>query len=222
MVDELVVVGAGGFGRETLDVIEAINASTNEAVWKVLGVTDDAPSSVSLERLAARGYKYLGPSPDVRASRSATMYVVGVGSPNVKAQIVADFDAAGWEAPVLIHPSASIGSMTALAAGSVVCGGVQLSTNTRLGRHVHLNPGSIVGHDAALADFVSVNPGAVVSGDARIGARVLIGAGAVVLQGLEVGAGAVVGAAACVTRSVRPHQTVVGVPARSVLRGDVA
>lgn len=219
MPEEIVVVGAGGFGRETLDVIEAINAGNGTHAWTVVGVADDEPSDTNLERLAARGYAYLGPLDAVREGDDARRYVIGVGTPEARARIADAFADAGWEAPALIHPTARIGSAVTVGDGTIVCAGVQVSTNTQLARHVHLNPGAIIGHDGMLEDYVSVNPRAVVSGDVRVGARSLIGAAAVVLQGLTVGEGATVGAAACVTRSVAPGRTVVGIPARPLLKG---
>ena len=214
MARELVVVGGGGFGRELLDVVEAHNAARADHQLAVIGIVDDAPSATNLNRLSARGYDHLGSIATVLASRSPSGYVLGIGSPSVKRRLAEAFDSAGWAAVSVIHPSASLGSMGELADGSVVCGGVQLSTNTKLGRHVHLNPGAIVGHDVELGDFVSVNPGAIISGEVTVEAGVLIGAGATILQGLSVGSGAVVGAMACVTKSVAEGVTVKGVPAR--------
>ena len=211
---DVVVVGAGGFGRETLDVIEAWNASARGEPLRVAGVADDAPSELSLARLAARGVAHLGPVAEVLAMEPADHYLIGIGAGTAKEQIAAQFDGAGWSAASVVHPAASIGSVSRLGPGAIVCGGVQVSTNVELGRHVHLNPNATVGHDAVLADFVSVNPGAIVSGEVRIGVRTLIGAGAVVLQGLAIGADATVGASACVTRDVADGLVVMGVPAR--------
>ena len=41
MPTDLLVVGAGGFGRETLDVLAAINRVA--VTYRVLGVVDDGP-----------------------------------------------------------------------------------------------------------------------------------------------------------------------------------
>ncbi|WP_285115791.1 acetyltransferase [Leifsonia sp. fls2-241-R2A-40a] len=209
----VVVVGAGGFGRETLDVLEAAERE-QPGRFEVLGVVDDAPSETALERLAARDIAYLGTVDQWLGAGPDAAYLLGVGSPAVRERLDARLTAAGLTAATVVHPRAVIGSRVRIGDGSVVCGGVQLSTNVILGRSVHLNPGAIVGHDAVLEDFVSVNPGAIVSGEVRVGRGSLLGAGSVVLQGLRVGAGSTVGAAACVTRDVPDSVVVKGVPAR--------
>ena len=214
MTIPLVVIGAGGFGRETLDVIEAINAVTPVPKYEVLGVIDAQPSQQNLQRLADRRINYLGTESDGLARAQHAQFVVGIGSPALRLLVAERFAQFGFMAATLIHPSSGIGSMSQIAAGSVICAGVQVSTNVQLGRHVHLNANSTVGHDSVLADFVSVNPGAIISGEVRVETGCLLGAGSVVLQGLTVAAGAVVGAAACVTRDVEGSATVVGVPAR--------
>ncbi|RBY74810.1 acetyltransferase [Blastococcus sp. TF02-09] len=211
----LVVIGAGGFGREALDVVEAVNAGDSRPRFDVRGVLDDAPSEVNLSRLASRGVPYLGTIAEALAGRLyGGSYVLGVGNPAVRAKLDDLFTAAGLESPPLAHPAAGIGSNTSIGYGSVVCAGVQVSTNVSIGQSVHLNPNATVGHDAVLEDYVSVNPGAVISGECHIGRGTLVGAAAVVLQGVTVGGGALVGAAACVTRDVPPGLTVKGVPAR--------
>ena len=71
MAEPLVVVGASGFGRETLDVAEAINAAAPLPVWDILGVVDDNPSQVNLLRLKERDVAHSGRSKtcaDTRAS----------------------------------------------------------------------------------------------------------------------------------------------------------
>ncbi|CAM3263681.1 acetyltransferase [Nocardioides dubius] len=212
MTRDLVVIGAGGFGREVLDVVDAINAST-DAAWSVRGVVDDAPSQENLERLAKRGVTYLGGSAEVLDSQPAA-YVVGIGSPSVRTKVALSFDAAGWSAATLIHPTVTQGFDVTIGAGSVLCAGVRLTTNIRLGRHVHVNLNSTIGHDTTIEDFVSINPLASISGDCTIESGVLVGVAGIVLNGLRIGADSTVGGSACVVRDVPAETTVKGVPAR--------
>jgi sugar O-acyltransferase (sialic acid O-acetyltransferase NeuD family) len=211
----VVVVGAGGFGREVLDVVGAANDFAARPRFDVYGVVDDAPSEVNLRRLTRRGVKFLGSIEQWLHSSDGAAYVIGVGSPSARRRLDALLGTEGRE-PVaaVVHPAAVVGSEAQIGPGTVVCGGVQVSTNVTLGRQVHLNPNATIGHDAVVDDYASVNPGAIVSGECHIGAGTMLGAGSVVLQGLSTGADAVVGAAACVTHDIAAGLTVKGVPAR--------
>ncbi len=214
MIRPLVVVGAGGFGRETLDVVDALNRSSAESVFEVLGVVDSNPSSANLDRLQRRGVPFLGSLEEWLKTDPSAEYLLGVGSPTDRERLDDRCRAEGLIAATAIHPSATVGSEMRADDGVIVCAGVNVSTNVTLGRHVHLNPGSTVGHDSNVRDYVSINPGAILSGEVNIKERTLVGAGAVVLPGLTIGEGSVVGAAACVVRSVSANTVVKGVPAR--------
>ncbi|HET9022794.1 MAG TPA: acetyltransferase [Ornithinibacter sp.] len=209
--ERVVVIGASGFGREALDVVEAMAAAG--AALVVEGVVDDGPSALNLERLAHRGVPYLGTVEELLAGGVRHVrYVLGIGDPDVRRRVVARLDEGGARPFTAIHPSATFGAVGTVADGVVVCAGATISTNVRLGRHVHVNPNATIGHDAVLGDFVSVNPAAVVSGEVVVGAGTLVGAAATILQNLTVGEGAVIGAGAVVTKSVPDQVTVKGVP----------
>ena len=214
MTTPLVVVGAGGFGRETLDVVSAVNGERPTPDFDLLGVVDSHPSPANLALLEQMGVPWLGTVEEWLAKGPTANYVIGIGNPVVRHRVCAMFAAEGLQAATLIHPTAVIGSLSVIGAGSVVCAGAQISTNVVLGDHVHINPSVTIGHDSRILDFASINPGAVVSGDVFVGSRVFVGAGAVVLQGLRVGDGAVIGASACVVKDVESNRTVKGVPAR--------
>jgi sugar O-acyltransferase (sialic acid O-acetyltransferase NeuD family) len=205
----LVIVGAGGHGRETLDVVEAINAV--EPRWEVLGfAADDADADL----LARRGVPLLGP-PSVLADLDAA-YVIGVGDGAARRRL--DDRLTGWgrHPAVLVHPLASTGSDVRLGPGVVLAAGARVTTNVTLGRHTQLNVAAVVSHDAVVGDHVTLSPGVLVNGNARIDDGAFLGTAAVVLPGRVVGAGAIVGAGAVVIDDVAPAATVVGVPARAV------
>lgn len=209
----VVVIGASGFGRECLDVVEAMIAV--DEPLELVGVVDDGPAPRNLERLSARGVSYLGTVGEwLGAQAIPNRYVLGIGDPATRRRLVARLDAAGARPLAAVHPTATFGARSPVGEGTVVCAGATVSTNVRFGRHVHVNPNATIGHDVVLEDFVSVNPAAVVSGEVRVGAGTLLGASSTVLQNLSVGESAVVGAGAVVTRDTPGGVVAKGVPAR--------
>lgn len=213
MVD-LVVIGAGGFGRETLDVIEAINHHGYSLSFNILGVVDDRPSMSNIERLRNRGYSWLGTIAENKELLREVKIAVAIGNPQTRRQVVVSLSTDPYSYPTLIHPNAIVGSEFLCAHGVIICAAAVISTNVSIDQFVHVNPGAVIGHDAHLQQFVSVNPSATISGEVTVGAESLIGANATVLQNLTIGERATVGAAACVTKNVPSGATAVGVPAR--------
>lgn len=212
---KLVLIGAGGFGREALDVVEAENAAHGGGRYELLGVVDDSPTPENLRRLSKRGAPYLGKlSENHDWPAGGVHFLIGIGNPQVRKAVSSMCEGLGLTPAIAIHPSAVIGSDFTAGPGTVICAGVQISTNVSLGEHVHINPGVVVGHDAELESFVSINPGSIVSGNVRVETGSLLGAGSVVLQGLKIGSNAVVGAGAVVVRDVPGSVIVKGVPAR--------
>ncbi|MEM7141896.1 MAG: acetyltransferase [Actinomycetota bacterium] len=203
MSGRLIIVGAGGHGREALAI------ARRHPAWPEIALVDDG--DVERERLERVGATLTGTVDDL--INSGSDHVIAVGDPGVRRSIA---DRIGDAAPAttLVDPSAWIGDDVDLAPGAMVYPAAVCTTNIRIGRHSHVNCGAIVSHDCRVGDFVSISPGVRLNGEVVIGDGVLLGTGAVVLPGRTVGQGAVVGAGAVVVDDVDPGSTVVGIPAR--------
>lgn len=110
-----------------------------------------------------------------------------------------------------------------LGDGAILSPFVTLTANIRIGVHFHANLYSYVEHDCVIGDFVTFAPGVKCNGNVHIHDHAYIGSGAVIRQGipgrpLVIGRGAVVGMGAVVTKNVPPGVTVVGNPARPLIK----
>lgn len=207
---QLVIVGAGGHGREIADTVAAINAVSPS--WELLGFLDDREPDRHL--LAALGVDYLGPT--ARMGDIPASYVIGMGSPAARRLFDERSTALGRTPATLVHPRAYVGRDVVLGPGSVLAPQANVTTHVTLGRHVHLDVAATVGHDCGLDDYVTVAPGARVSGGVTLEPEVFVGAGATLIQGVRVGRRTTVGAGAVVTRDLPPNVVAVGVPARLI------
>ena len=207
-MDELIIVGAGGHGRETLDIVEAINAV--EPTWAFKGFVDD-DVELFTGLIDRRSAKLLGTTDALSAD---SRFVIAIGSSSVRAKVDARIMMAGCTARALVHPRATVGPDNRLGAGVLIAAGAHVTNNVTLGRHVHLNVGTIVSHDCVVGQYTSLAPGVILNGNVHVGEQVLLGSGAIVTPGVTIGDHAVIGAGSVVVRDVPEGVTVKGVPGR--------
>lgn len=216
-MNRIVIVGAGGFGREVLTLIRDINEAT-PTTWDFVGfLAAEAPDPSMLRRIDAT---YLGSDTDEQllASLHGCHCVVAIGSSSVRRDVTARMLTAGLVPATLVHPSAVIGEDVELGGGTVICAGSVLTTNIRLGAGVHVNLLCTVGHDCVLGDFATLAPGVLISGNVTLADGVYMGTNSSTIQGVSIERTTTVGAGAVVTRNVGEGLTVVGAPARPISR----
>lgn len=201
----IVILGAGGHGREALAIAHAAGAH-------VMGFLDDGlPAGASV---GPHGLSVLGGIDALQ--RLDASYVAAIGDPAARRRIDERVTTWGRAAARLIHPDATVVDRSSLAPGVIIAAGARISTNVRLGRHTHVNLNATVSHDTTVGDHAILGPGSHLSGGVIVGDGVWIGMGACVNQSLKVGEDAIVGSGAVVTSDIPAHVTVVGVPARPI------
>lgn len=210
MTTDLVVIGAGGHGRELWSVLRDVNRAA--PTWNLLGMVDDG--DVDTARLERVGATVLGKLGWLDARPVA--YALGIGAPAARRSIVDRFGA--HIAATVVAPGASIGLDVELGDGVVIFERSTVTTNVRIGPHTHVNVGCAIQHDTVVGAFVQISPGVFINGDCVVEDDVFLGTGAIVTRGCRVGRGARVGAGAVVLDDVGAGELVVGAPARPQVR----
>jgi len=205
---KLYIFGAGGSGREVAWLAEQSWGSEVEIEFLVdIPGHPMQPVNGHVVRLASEALP-----------GSTSRFVIAIGDSLARRKIATLCAAIPLKEVTVVHPRAEISDSVKLGPGTVVCAGAILTTNIRVGRHVHINIGCTVSHDAVIGDFATLSPGVHVSGHVHIGHGAFIGTGVNIINGsadapLIIGDGAVIAAGACVTKSVDAGALVAGVPA---------
>jgi len=148
----LVVVGAGGHGRELLNVIDAMNGVN--PIFDVVGVVNEGGDPGDI--LARRGIPFLG-GHEALSTVAADAYALGLGSPDARRNVDLLASGEGLACVSLIHPTALLGSDLRLGPGFVAADYAQVTMNVSAGRHVHINIAANVSHDCELCDYVTLS-----------------------------------------------------------------
>lgn len=209
---DLLIIGAGGFGREVAWLTDRINAK--EKTWNILGFIDDNPEMTGVE---LNGYKVLGTTDDICNYPDAYL-VCAVGSARVRKIIVEKVKAKNPDSKfaVLIDPSVEKSDFVEIGEGTIICAHTILTVNIKIGRNVIMNLNCTVGHDAVIGDYVTMYPDANVSGITTVGDCTELGTGMQVIQGVKIGSGSIIGAGAVVIRDIPDKCTAVGNPAKPI------
>lgn len=210
-IQPVVVYGAGGNGRETVQLIEDINA--HRARWDVLGFIDDDPATHGRE---VNGLPVLGGVDWLSGEGVTARIALGVSSPTAKRRIVARVGSDTQRFITIVHPSVRLCRWLEIGPGTAIAAGTMLTVNIYIGAFVSVNRVCNISHDCRLGDFTTVAPATNLSGGVELGAGCEIGSGVTTVEGVTVGEWAIVGAGAVIASDLPANCTAVGVPARPI------
>ncbi len=208
----LVIVGAGGLGREVLAMVRACNEAGR--VWEVLGFLDSDPALVGKQ---VGELSVLGDDDWYRRNQDASLRVVcAIGDPGARAKAVEKLQAMNAKFVSVIHPSVCVPESIEIGAGSVIMAGTRFTSDAKIGSHVVMYLNCAITHDVRVGDFCLVASGCNLSGGAVLETGVQLGSGVNVAPRQRIGAWAIVGAGSVVVRDIPAQSTAVGNPCRVI------
>ena len=207
---DAVIFGAGGLGRDVVDICDAAESSGDTDLNLIGFVDEDA----SLHGQTMMDRPILGGLDWLRERAGTDLRVLlAIGSPATRRKLKLLIDDIGVEFGSINHPTVTTTPYVAIGRGVIVAPGATLMSGANLGDFSYVNVHAIVGHDVVLENFSNIGPGVTLSGGIRIREGADIGAGASIIQYLDIGEWSVVAAGAAVVNNVPANTLVAGVPA---------
>ena len=207
------IYGAGGIGREVLELARNIESVTHR--WnKILFIDDgDIPPVVNTVEVIKVN--------DLFSSYSSNIEVaIAVGEPSTREKLWYKLREHNVPTATLVHPSVHVPESSILGQGVIIQVGSFISCNLRIGDNIYIQPYSNVGHDCVIGENTVISTGACLAGGLRIGRNVYIGMGAVLKEFISIGNDSIVGMASAVYKDIDENTVVMGNPARAVHRND--
>lgn len=209
---DLIIIGASGFGREVLWLVERINEKSAE--WNILGFVDD---DLSIQGEEINGYKVIGTSDDV-LKYSNSYFVCAVGASHIRKKVIEKVTKLNpnIKFATVIDPSVEMSKLHKIGVGTIICAHTILTVNFTIGDHVIINLDCTVGHDVVLGDFDTLYPSVNVSGAVTVGKCTELGTGSQIIQCKNIGENTIIGAGAVVVSDIPDKCTAVGCPAKPI------
>ncbi len=206
---DLIIVGAGGFGRELLQWIKDINRI--ERKWNIAGFIDDNVEALKNYKC---DYEIIGKLQDWYPDDNQ-VFACAIANPQIKESIVNKLKSRGAKFEKIIHPNAYIGDFSTIGEGFVMYPGAKVTVNVKIGDFVTLLSSS-VGHDVTIGDFTTISSLCGINGNVNIGRRVFIGSNAVIIPSRSIGDDAYIGAGSVVITNIKQSVKVLGNPAKKI------
>lgn len=206
---KILIIGAGGMGRELLQWIKDINEKT--PTWEILGFLDDnlnALDGVETDAKVVGTIKDWQPKDDEE-------FALAFGSPELKRKIVGIMKAKGAKFATIIHPTALLSPFAHYGEGFIMFPYSKLSCNSTVGDFVTLLS-TPIGHDNVIGDYTVISGGCNIVRNVKIGQDVFLAAGVCIAQDVIIGDGAYLGLGSVILKDVKPGAKMFGNPARVI------
>jgi sugar O-acyltransferase (sialic acid O-acetyltransferase NeuD family) len=206
---DLVIYGAGGFGKEVACLVNSIN--NIKKTWNFLGFVDDGLFTGS-------GNEYgfvLGGISYLQQYQKELDVVLAIANTEIRKKLVDTLNNDELCFPNIIatdvlfldHENLKIGK------GNIIGIKCSISCNVTIGDFNIFNSNINIGHDTSIGYFNSFMTGTIISGEVNIGEGNYFGLLSAILQRLKVGNNVRISAGSVIIRNTQDNNLYVGNPA---------
>jgi UDP-N-acetylbacillosamine N-acetyltransferase len=151
MNKNLLILGAGGHGKVVKETAMAMGC------FESIDFLDDQ-SEVAIGK--CKDYKQF-------AHHYAYAFIA-IGTNVLRMNWAEELIEAGFQLPVLIHPTAYVSPSATVEAGSIVCAKAVVHTNAFIKRGCIISIGALVDHDSFIDEYTHIDTGAIVKAGSKV------------------------------------------------------
>ena len=206
----LIILAAGGCGREVLQWAMDINEKTHR--WCFFGFLDYDEHMLEGKTAVA---EIIG-NDDNYEIQENDEFICAVGDGVLREKIINRMKARGAKFINLIHPTAIVARSATLGEGVVVYPYALITADTKIGNGCIINMNCSIGHDVDMGDYCTISPNCNITGKCIIGKHVFMGVGVQIIQSMKVENDAYICAGSVVMTKIKEGAKVIGNPAKRI------
>ena len=207
----LAIYGAGGLGREVLELARIINRS--EKRWDRLVFIDDG--NVEAIVSGCEVYSYESAREEFKTNLEV---IVGIGEPLTRKMIYEKLNKDCITTPNLIHPDVYIPESAKIGFGVIIQIGCFISCNVLINNYTYIHPHCNIGHDDILDEGCMISGFCNIGGEVKIGKWTYLGLSTAIKQTVKVGDYSIIGMGSVVLKDIPDEMIALGNPARPMVR----
>lgn len=207
----LIIIGAGGMGRQVYLFAKACSGYQKEYVIK--GFLDDNPNAMV-------GFEEFPPllgSVDNYEIQPNDIFFNSIGDVAAKKKCINKILDRGGEFITLIHPTATVSEGSKVGKGCMIAARVGIGVESSVGDFCLIQDNAIIGHDVHVGDFCRIDCNVVLIAGVKLDDGVCVHTSSVINHNVHIGENAMVGALSFVIRNVKPGMAVQGNPAKRIV-----
>lgn len=207
------IYGAGGLGREVLELARIINGRVK--IWEdFVFIIDGEPGN---DVNGVKVYSYNDAIVTFKGNLEVSM---GIGEPAVRDKLFAKLKKDGIDTPTLIHPDIFFPETTVIGKGVTIQYGCFISCNVEIEDYVYIQPQVNIGHNDILKKGCILSGMANLGGGVSIGKYTYVGLSTAIKEGVSVGDYSIVGMYSAVYKDIPDEMIAMGNPARPMKKNE--